>query len=132
MTQKSLWRGALVFVLCLALATPARADKLSDAEAGIIVGIVVVAIGLTFGVAFVAVHYSRKRNLTGCVVSGPGGMSVTDEGDKKIYTLSGNTAGITPGNRMKLHGKKIKSQLPDKTLTWETSKVNKDFGVCPQ
>ncbi len=131
MTQESLWRGALVFVLCLGLSTPARADKPSDEAAGIIV-IVVVAIGLTLGVAFVAVHYSRKRNLTGCVVSGPGGMSVTDEGDKKIYTLSGNTAGITPGNRMKLHEKKIKSQPPDKMLIWETSKVSKDFGVRPQ
>lgn len=132
MTQKSIWRGVLIFVLCLALATPARADKLSDEVAGIIAGVVVGGIFLTVGVVFVAVHYSRKRNLTGCIVSGASGMSVTDEGDKKVYTLSGNTTGITPGNRMKLHGKKIKSKLPDKALIWETSKVSKDFGVCPQ
>jgi hypothetical protein len=130
MTQKHLGRGVLVVVLCMVLVKPARADKLSDEAAGIIAGIVAVTIGVTLGVAFVIVHYSKKRTLTGCVMSGANGMSVTDEADKKIYTLSGNTADIKPGNRMRLHGQKVKSKSPDQMLIWETTTVNKDFGVC--
>ena len=44
--------------------------------------------------------------------------------------LSGNVAGIKPGDRMKLQGNKTKGGAPDKTLGWETKKVIKDFGVC--
>jgi hypothetical protein len=65
-------------------------------------------------------------------VSAAGGLSVTDEADKRTYMLSGNTAAITVGDRVKLQGKKIKSKSPDKTLTWVTTNLAKDFGVCPQ
>jgi hypothetical protein len=57
-------------------------------------------------------------------------MSVTDEKDRQIYALSGNTVGIKPGDRMKLQGKKVKPKSPDKTLVWETRGVNRDFGLC--
>ena len=43
--------------------------------------------------------------------------------------LSGNTAGIKPGDRMTLQGKKIKPNSSN-TLTWETKKITKDFGAC--
>ena len=57
-------------------------------------------------------------------------MSVTDDKDKRLYSLTGNMAGIKPGDRMTLQGKKIKSQDAGKTLLWETKQVAKDFGVC--
>lgn len=57
-------------------------------------------------------------------------MTVTDEGNKRTYLLTGNTAGLTLGDRMKLHGRKAKSNGPDKTLVWDTDNVNKDYGVC--
>jgi len=132
MTQKHLRRGALVAVLCIALATPAHAGKLQDEATGIVVAIVVVGLAVTLGVAVVVVHYSKKRTVTGCVMAGAGGMSVTDERDKKIYMLFGDTATVTPGNRMRLEGKKVKAKSPDKTLIWETTKMSKDFGVCPR
>ena len=90
MAQKHLLRGTLILFLCMAVATPARADKLSDDVAGIIAGIVVVTIGVTLGVAFVVVHYSKKRTVTGCVVSAPGGcpspMKVTSESTLYLAT----------------------------------------------
>jgi hypothetical protein len=116
----------------MALVTPARADKLTADAAGIIAGIVAVSIAITFGVAVVVVHYSRKRTVTGCVTSGVNGMTVTDEKDKHIYTLSGDTADVKPGNRMTLHGKKLKSESSHKMLLWETTRVATDFGACPQ
>jgi hypothetical protein len=57
-------------------------------------------------------------------------MTVTDEKDKEIYALSGDTTGVKVGDRMKLQGKKVKSKGPDKTLAWEAKKVAKDFGAC--
>lgn len=81
-------------------------------------------------IAIVAVHYSKKRSITGCVVSQGGGMAVIDEKDQHSYVLSGNTAGITPGNRVKVEGKKVKPKPPDQTLAWKTNKVSKNFGVC--
>jgi hypothetical protein len=129
MTQKRLWRCGLVVILSMALATPARAESLKTAAAEISIAIVVVGIAVGVGVTVLVMHYSRKRSVTGCVTLGTSGMMVTDEGDKRIYALAGSTGGITPGNRMKLQGKRVKSA--DKTRVWEASKVNKDFGVCP-
>lgn len=57
-------------------------------------------------------------------------MTVTDDKDKQIYALSGNTTGIKPGDRMRLQGKKVKSNGADKTLVWEAKAVTKDFGAC--
>lgn len=82
-------------------------------------------------VAVVVIHKSsEKRMITGCVNSGDNGMSVTDDKDKRFYVLTGNTAGIKPGARMTLQGKKIKPKAAGKTAVWETRQIAKDFGVC--
>lgn len=132
MSHRSIWCGVLIVVLCAALATPARAQvggrigpskgTIVGAIAGIVAGVVVVAV--------VAIHYSKKRAITGCVNSAGSGLTITDEKDKQTYALSGNTTGIKPGDRMKLQGKKVKSKDPDKTLVWEAKAISKDFGVC--
>jgi hypothetical protein len=131
-TQKCLWRGVLIVALCVALATPARAQQnsLNNIGRNIVIGIVAVAAALVV-VTVVVVHESRKkRTITGCVNSGANRMSVTDEKDKHIYALSGNTADIKPGDRVTLHGKKVNPQGANKTLAWEVSKESKDFGAC--
>jgi hypothetical protein len=127
--QKNLGRAVLVVVLCAALATPARADLKSEANDAILAGVVVAAAVVVVAV-IVIVHYSKKRTVTGCISAGPNGITVTDEKDRQTYALSGNTVGITPGDRMKLHGKKIRLKGHDKTLVWEAGTVAKDFGVC--
>jgi hypothetical protein len=133
MTQKSLWRGVLMVVLCIALAAPAPAHasggSFTDLSRNIVLAIVGAAVGVVV-VAVVAIHYSKKRAITGCVNSAGSGMTVTDEKDKQIYALSGNTTGIKPGDRMKLQGKKVKSKGADHTVVWEAKAVAKDFGVC--
>ena len=62
---------------------------------GAIVGIVATVVVVTV----VVIHESSnlKRTTTGCVSSGENGISVRDEKDKRIYALSGNTAGIRAG-----------------------------------
>lgn len=130
MTQKCSWRGGLIVVLCVALAAPANAQG-KIGYGGPIVAPIVGAVAALVVVVILVVHYStKKRAITGCVNSAGSGMTVTDEKDKQIYPLSGDTAGIKVGDRMKLQGRKVKSKDADKTVVWEAKAVTKDFGVC--
>jgi hypothetical protein len=129
-TQKFFWRGVLIVALCVALAIPTRADTLSNDARNGIIGIVAVSAALVV-ITVVIVHESRKkRTVTGCVTSGANGMSVTDEKDKRIYALSGNTSDIKPGDRVTLHGKKVNPKDANAPLAWEVNKETKDFGAC--
>jgi hypothetical protein len=130
MSQKRIWRGVLIAVLSVALASPARADKLQTIGRNIEIGIVAVTAAIAVVVTFVVIHYSKKRTITGCVNSGGSGMTITDEKDRQSYVLSGNTVGVTPGDRMKLTGKRVKPKGPDKNVVWEAKGVSKDLGVC--
>jgi hypothetical protein len=129
MTSSYLWRTVLIVALTLVLITPARADKFQTVGDEIVIGIVAVGAGLVVATILI-IHYSKKRTITGCVNSGENGLMVTDEKDKQTYTLSGDTAGIKPGERMKLRGKKVKPKNHGKTIVWEVSEVKRDFGVC--
>ena len=124
-----LCRWILIVALGVVLTTPARADKLQTEGEEIVIGIVAVSAALVVGTVLI-IHYSKKRTITGCVSSVEAAMTVTDEKDKQTYTLSGDTTGVKPGDRMRLQGKKIKPRGPDKPLIWETRQVNRDFGLC--
>jgi hypothetical protein len=130
MTWKSLWRGVLIVVLSVALATPATAQSRLQTQADHIVIGVVAGIAGAVILTLVLIHYSKRRSITGCVVMEGNGMSLNDEKDKQSYTLGGDTSGIKPGERMKLEGRKEKSKGSGQTLVWETKTVTKDFGVC--
>jgi hypothetical protein len=129
LTSKHLFRITLIGILTLALSTTLQADQLqSDADHFLAAAIAVVAVVVV--VTVIVIHeVSSNHTVTGCVSSAPNGMMVTGEKDKRVYALSGDTAGIKPGDRMTLHLKKIKTKGSN-TLTWETKKVTKDFGVC--
>jgi hypothetical protein len=123
--------GVLIVALSFGLPVPVEAQNSGKIVSnGTIAGVIVGVIAGVAVVTIVAIHYSKKRTITGCVNSGPSGMTVTDEKDKQIYALSGDTTNIKPGDRMRLQGKKAKSKGPDKTLVWEVKKVTKNFGVC--
>ena len=118
---------SLSCVLCLPAEAQNSGKIVSNGTiAGVIVGVAAAVVVITV----VAVHYSKKRTITGCVNSAASGMTVLDEKDKQTYALSGDLTGVKPGNRMKLQGKKAKSKGPETTLLWEEKKVSKDFGVC--
>jgi hypothetical protein len=57
-------------------------------------------------------------------------MSVTDDQDKRLYALSGNTTGVKAGDRMTLQGKKIKPKDAGEPVVWETKTISKNFGSC--
>jgi hypothetical protein len=125
---KHLWRMAVVCGLCLSLSTDTKADSLKTTGVLIVVTIAAVSAAIVVVTVLVVTH-AKGRTITGCVNSGENGMLVTNEKDKHVYALSGNTAGVKPGERMTLMGKKIKSDV-GATLVWETKKISKDSGAC--
>lgn len=126
--------AVLIIAVSLALWVPVEAQNSQNSgkivSNGTIAGVIVGVVAAVAVIVIVAIHYSKKRTITGCVNSGANGMTVTDEKDKQIYALSGDTTNIKPGDRVKLQGKKAKSNGPDKMLIWKARKVTKDFGVC--
>jgi hypothetical protein len=122
------WRLAVICVLCLALATETKADSLKTAGELFIVAIVAVTAAVVV-VTVLVIKQAKGRTITGCVNSGESGMLLTNEKDKHVYVLSGDTAGVKPGDRMTLTGKKVKS-TSGTSLVWETKRIGKDFGVC--
>jgi hypothetical protein len=122
----------LIIVLSVVLSIPARAQSGGPiGYNGPIVG-PIVAVGVALVViTVVIVHEARKKRIaTGCVALGENGMSMTDEKDKRVYALSGNTAGIRHGDRVTLQGKKANPKDANAPLAWEVRKETKDFGTC--
>lgn len=130
MTLKCL-SAILILALTCVLCVPAEAQNLGQIgpSTGTIVGIVVGVVAALVVIAVVAVHYSKKRTITGCVQPAQNGMIVSDEKDKLVYTLSGDTTGVKPGERMAFHGRKIKPN-GDHPLGWEITKIRADYGAC--
>jgi len=85
--------------------------------------------GLVGGTAVVVYLLMRKSTVTGCVAAGDHTMTLAADGGR-TYFLAGNTAGVTPGNRVKLQGKKQKSADNSTPFVWETEKISKDYGAC--
>jgi hypothetical protein len=139
MTSKYAWCGVLMIALSAALAVPAKAQgfpqgfpsgPIVGVPKGAIVGGIVGTAAVLVVATVVIIHYSKKRAITGCVVSGQSGMTLIAEKDKQTYMLSGDTTDIKPGDRMKLQGKKVKPKGPDKTRVWDARRVSKNYGAC--
>jgi len=129
MTRNFLCRAVLIVILCATLVAPARSESLQTLGNQVVAGIVVVSVGIGVVVVLLILHHkNQKRAITGCVGSGATGNTLTDERDKRTYVLSGNPAGIKPGDRMKIEGQRKKS---DRTLVFEVNRVIKDLGLCP-
>ncbi len=102
----------VALLLCLMLATPsppARADKLQTDATWIVVGIAV----------------------KGCADPGSDGLVLKTDSDQQSYRLIGLTAGLKPGDRVKVTGKKKKNPKgetgPQRFLV---EKVSRDYGPC--
>jgi len=122
---------SLGFVLCIPTEAQSTSGKpIGGVTTGEVVGVIVGVAAAVTVVTVVVIHESQKeRTITGCVESAQHGMTLKDEKDKRFYSLSGDTTGIKPGDRVTLRGKKIRPNGGD-LLAWKTKKVINDFGVC--
>jgi hypothetical protein len=96
------------------------------------VAIVVGAVAVGAIVAVVLIHKSSgsETAITGCVSSEDNGLTLTNDRDNRLYVLTGNTSGITPGDRMSLKVKQVRSKKPGNGFAWETKKITKGLGAC--
>jgi hypothetical protein len=92
------------------------------AAAGIAAGVVVGTVVL------VEVHKSH-HTIKGCVTSGPNGLEVLNEEDKKTYPLTGVTANVKVGDVIQVHGSKEKKDSSG-NQDFVVEKMGRDFGQC--
>jgi len=129
---------AMVAACALLLTATATAQPQSGTIGGVTggdavaigVAIAVIGAGIGFGV-FYAVHHAvhHGHSLDGCAVSGANGLELQNRGDQQTYALVGDTAGIKPGERVRISGKKEKKN-GGAHPQFLVEKLNKDFGAC--
>ena len=114
--------GAAAVIFCSgATQCGPTGGEVAGAAAGIGAGIAVLIV--------VAVN-ADSHTITGCVVSGPGGPEL--QTSEKRYALEGDAGNIRVGDRVKLHGsrlRKTKDQPGDQV--YRVEKIKKDYGPCP-
>jgi hypothetical protein len=122
--------ASAVITAALSTTLVARGDRIAGPSGGEVAGAVVgVSAGVAVVVAVVAVNHSHHVK-TGCVVSGPQGLELQTS-DSKSYALEGDTANLKVGDRVKVHGSKVKKAKdaagPD---VFKVQQLNKDYGAC--
>jgi hypothetical protein len=92
------------------------------ASAAIVAG---VTVGITLAVQ------NHNHTLQGCAFTGPSGLELRTS-DAKVYALEGSAATIKVGDRLKLHGSRLK-KTKDSTgnQVFVVEKLNRDYGPCP-
>jgi hypothetical protein len=81
-------------------------------------------------IVLVEVHKSHHR-IKGCVTAGPSGLLVHNEGDQKVYALTGLTASVKVGDIVKLNGNKEKNQKDAAgDVDFMIEKMSRDYGPC--
>lgn len=78
-----------------------------------------------------AIQHSR-HTLQGCITSDANGLTLHTS-DARVYKVKGETAEVKVGDRLKLHGSKVKNRKgdPASDQVFVVEKVNKDYGPCP-
>lgn len=123
---------ALTVLLCSGSTSPTQCQGSIGPSNGEVVG-AAVGIGAVIAVAIIVpVEISRSHHiLTGCVVTSANGLELHTS-DAKIYVLEGDAASIKAGDKVKIHGSKIK-KTKDSTGpgVFKVEKLNRDYGICP-
>jgi hypothetical protein len=88
-----------------------------------------VLVGVTVGITLAVQH--SHHTLQGCIVSGPNGLELRLN-DAKVYTLEGELADVKVGDKLKIHGSKLKKVkgASAEGQVFVVEKVNKDYGSC--
>jgi hypothetical protein len=102
--------------------------QIGPSKGEIVGGIVGAAAGLAV-TGYLIYHYShRGRSLRGCAVASAGGLQIVNEGDQRSYDLTGETAMIKTGDRVRVSGKKVKGDPNHRQFV--VTKLSKDYGAC--
>jgi hypothetical protein len=116
---------AVLAALVCSGATSCTRTQVGLSAAAIATVLVATTVGVTYAVQ------NSHHTLRGCVFSDPDGLKLRTT-DAKVDKLEGEVAAIKVGDRVKLHGSKLK-KAKDSTgdQVFVVEKLNKDYGPCP-
>jgi hypothetical protein len=120
-------KAAICALLLISATRPADASIPTQSDV-VWIGIAIGAIGAGIGIGiYYAVHHGHS--MKGCAVSGSGGLQLQSQGDRQTYALVGDVAGIKPGERVRVSGKKSKT-ANGASPQFIVEKLSKDYGSC--
>jgi hypothetical protein len=80
-------------------------------------------------VVLVEVDHSH-HSVSGCVVTGLNGLQL-ETSDSKSYALAGDAASVRVGDRVKLHGSRVrKTKESSGDQVFKVASINRDYGPC--
>jgi hypothetical protein len=129
--KPSIRRSVVIFLVCVLAAVssgPARAQiGVSNAQATV-AGVAIVAVAVGIGVV---VYFTLRQSptITGCAVTAANGLNLASEGERQTFLLTGDTADIKPGDRVKLKGKRQKKDAAG-NRPFLVSNLKEDYGAC--
>jgi hypothetical protein len=93
------------------------------------------AIGIGVGAAvaggvvlYLALRHHHHRSVTGCVQSADDGLHLTDDRNKKTFSIVPSGVDLKPGERVEVTGKQ--SSAAGGENAFEATKLVKNLGVC--
>jgi hypothetical protein len=128
---------AMTAMLCTGASSPTGCNTSgSTGSSGTYEGYAVgaaIGIGAVIAVAIIVpVEINRSHhNLTGCVFTAANGLELRTS-DAKTYSLEGDAAGIKVGDKVRIHGSKIK-RTKDSTGpgVFRVDQIKRNYGSCP-
>ncbi len=102
----------------------------SNTQIGLsIAAIAAVVVGTTVGVTLAVQH--SHHTLQGCIYSGVNGLELRLP-DANVYALTGQLADVKVGDKLKIHGAKVKKVKGGSAggQVFVVEKVNRDYGPC--
>lgn len=126
----------ITFLLCAALIGCCQPNEpncrnVSIGPSGAEVAGVAIGVGAAAAtVIAVEVHHAH-HTLNGCVSGSPARISLQTQRGAQTYVLSGNLANVTPGERVRVHGTRIKQDKRSTSVpTFLVESKTKDYGPC--
>jgi len=130
-----MWKRSLIALLIPVLflltspAAKAQGGPIGCCSKGQTAGIVaaLVGAGAAIGIGvYYAIHHGHA--LRGCAAADPSGLQLVNEGDQRSYALTGDTAAIKTGDRVRVSGSKVKGDPNHRQFV--VTKLSKDYGAC--
>jgi hypothetical protein len=124
--------GLSSFLLCGATSpTTCNSTPIGPSNGEIIGAAVGIGAAIAVGTIVIVEVHKSHHTIKGCVTVGPDGVLVHNDGDKKIYALTGITAKVKVGDIVKVNGNKNKKQKDSAgDLDFVVTKIGKDYGPC--
>lgn len=108
-------------------ASPQSGGRIAGPSGGQVAG-AAVGVGAAIAIVTVVLINHGHHSLTGCAFNDPGGMKLKTN-DSKVYAIDGDTSSIKAGDKVKVHGSRVK-KAKNADQMFNVDRVSKDYGPC--